>query len=56
MYTIPFIFFFFSGWFEYGAIDDSIIEKLRDEEDVRVRLAGADELNRAIKESNLSWI
>lgn len=38
-----------SGWFEYGAIDDSIVEKLRDEEDVRVRLAGADELNRAVK-------
>ncbi len=37
------------GWFEYGAIDDSIIEKLRDEEDVRVRLSGADELNRAVK-------
>ena len=37
------------GWFEYGAIDDSIIEKLRDDEDVRVRLAGADELNRAVK-------
>ena len=30
-----------SGWFEYGAIDDGIIEKLRDEEDVRVRLTGA---------------
>ena len=41
--------FLFLGWFEYGAIDDSIIEKLRDEEDVRVRLAGADELNRAVK-------
>ena len=38
-----------NAWFEYGAIDDSIIEKLRDEEDVRVRLAGADELNRAVK-------
>lgn len=38
-----------SNWFEYGAIDDSIIEKLRDEEDVRVRLSGADELNRAVK-------
>jgi hypothetical protein len=38
-----------TGWFEYGAIDDSIVEKLRDEEDVRVRLAGADELNRAVK-------
>ena len=36
------------GWFEYGAIDDGIIEKLRDEEDVRVRLTGADELNRDI--------
>ena len=34
------------GWFEYGAIDDGIIEKLRDEEDVHVRLTGADELNR----------
>ena len=30
-----------SSWFEYGAIDDGIIEKLRDEEDVRVRLTGA---------------
>ena len=38
-----------NAWFEYGAIDDNIIEKLRDEEDVRVRLAGADELNHAIK-------
>ena len=37
------------SWFEYGAIDDTIIEKLRDEEDVRVRLSGADELNRAVK-------
>ena len=33
--------FSISGWFEYGAIDDGIIEKLRDEEDVRVRLTGA---------------
>ena len=46
---VDYIFFTFLGWFEYGAIDDSIIEKLRDEEDVRVRLAGADELNRAVK-------
>ena len=38
-----------TNWFEYGAIDDSIIEKLRDEEDVRIRLSGADELNRAVK-------
>ena len=30
-------------------LDDGIIEKLRDEEDVRVRLTGADELNRAVK-------
>lgn len=30
-------------------VDDGIIEKLRDEEDVRVRLTGADELNRAVK-------
>ena len=37
-----------------GAIDDSIIEKLWDEEDVRVHLAGADELNCAVKKSNLS--
>ena len=27
-----------SSWMEYGAIDDSIIEKLKDDEDVRVRL------------------
>ena len=27
-----------SQWVEYGAIDDSIIEKLKDDEDVRVRL------------------
>ena len=27
-----------SSWVEYGAIDDSIIEKLKDDEDVRVRL------------------
>ena len=45
--------FFFLCWFEYGAIDDSIIERLQDEEDVRVRLGGIDELNRAIKEPNL---
>lgn len=34
---------------EYGAIDDSIIEKLKDDEDVRVRLQGAEELNRVVK-------
>ena len=38
-----------SGWVEYGAIDDSIIEKLRDDEDLRVRLQGAEELNYAVK-------
>ena len=26
------------GWVEYGSIDDAIIEKLKDDEDVRVRL------------------
>ena len=36
-----------------GPIDDSIIEKLQDEEDVRVRLAVAGELNYAVKKSNL---
>ena len=34
---------------EYGAIDDSIVEKLRDDEDLRVRLQGAEELNYAVK-------
>ena len=35
--------------------DDIIIEKLWDEKGVRVRLAGADTLNRrAVKDSNLS--
>lgn len=29
-----------NSWVEYGAIDDSIIEKLKDDEDVRVRLQG----------------
>ena len=31
-----------SQWVEYGAIDDSIIEKLKDDEDVRVRLQVSD--------------
>ncbi|TRY68490.1 hypothetical protein TCAL_01388 [Tigriopus californicus] len=37
------------GWVEYGSIDDAIIEKLKDDEDIRVRLQGAEELNRAVK-------
>ena len=36
-------------WVEYGAIDDAIIEKLKDDEDVRARLQGAEELNRTMK-------
>ncbi len=38
------------SWVEYGAIDDAIIEKLKDDEDARVRLQGAEELNRAVRE------
>ena len=37
------------GWVEYGAIDDAIIEKLKDDEDVRVLLQGAEELHSAIR-------
>ena len=37
------------GWVEYGAIDDAIIEKLKDDEDVRVRLQGAEELHAAVR-------
>ncbi len=38
------------GWVEYGAIDDAIIEKMKDDEDARVRLQGAEELNKVIKD------
>ena len=34
---------------EYGAIDDAIIAKLKDDEDVRVRLEGAEELVDAVR-------
>ncbi|CAB4054651.1 unnamed protein product [Lepeophtheirus salmonis] len=37
------------GWFEYGAIDTGILSKLKDDENIRIRLQGADELNKAIK-------
>ncbi len=39
-----------SNWVEYGAIDDAIIQKLRDDEDAQTRLEGAEELNRAIRD------
>lgn len=43
------------GWDFSKCYDDIIIEKLWDEKGVRVRLAGADTLNRrAVKDSNLS--
>ena len=35
-------------WVEYGAIDHTIIDKLQNEEESRVRLQGAEELNRCI--------
>ena len=37
------------GWVEYGAIDHVIIEKLQNEEEPRVRLQGAEDLHRCIK-------
>ena len=37
------------GWVEYGAIDHTIIDKLQNEEESRVRLQGAEELNRCIR-------
>lgn len=37
------------GWVEYGAIDHTIIDKLQNEEEPRVRLQGAEELNRCIR-------
>ena len=37
------------GWVEYGAIDHTIIDKLQNEEESRVRLEGAEELNRCIR-------
>ena len=36
------------GWVEYGAIDHTIIDKLQNEDDTRVRLQGAEELNRCM--------
>ena len=33
---------------EYGAIDHTIIDKLQNEEESRVRLQGAEELNRCV--------
>ena len=36
-------------WVEYGAIDHTIIDKLQNEEESRVRLEGAEELNRCIR-------
>ena len=36
-------------WIDYGAIDNSIVEKIRDEDDVRVRLDGVEELHRTVK-------
>ena len=38
------------SWVEYGAIDDAIIEKMKDDEDDAVRLQGAKELNQAVKD------
>ena len=35
-----------AGWVEFGAIDHSIIEKLQNEDEPRVRLQGAEELHR----------
>ena len=35
-------------WVEYGAIDHTIIDKLQNEEESRVRLQGAEELNRCV--------
>ena len=35
-------------WVEYGAIDHTIIDKLQNEEEPRVRLQGAEELNRCV--------
>ena len=37
------------GWVEYGAIDHLIIEKLQNEEDARIRLEGAEELHRCVR-------
>ena len=37
------------GWVEFGAIDHIIIEKLQNEEEPRVRLQGAEDLHRCIK-------
>ena len=37
------------GWVEYGAIDHIIIEKLQNEDEPRVRLQGAEDLHRCIK-------
>ena len=38
-----------AGWVEFGAIDHTIIEKLQNEDDPRMRLQGAEELHRCIK-------
>jgi len=38
-----------AGWVEFGAIDHTIIEKLQNEDEPRVRLQGAEELHRCIR-------